>query len=217
MARSAAPRKAALRLAVSEDAYSLSVDNPDEALCLVEDFFGRVGEIKKRGARSVKALLQHPDGYECVAKAKIYGSRLHLSKRAGDPLVFSLTFRLVREALRLDGLPPVFFHGQIYRRAERPPPPPDAAEMSDLELPPTRASGFYEWPKERILDFAERHRDVLEEMGRGDMDVRSFVAHVETIPRSLLDSRCIAPSAFNVPETCEKIYELLREATAFWA
>ena len=69
MARSAAPRKAALRLAVAEDAYSLIVDSPDEALRLVGDFFARVGVIKKRGERSVKALLQHPDGYECIASS----------------------------------------------------------------------------------------------------------------------------------------------------
>ena len=38
-----------------------------------------------------------------------------------------------------------------------------------------------------------------------------------TIPHSLLDARDIAPTAFNVYETCEKISDLLSDATAFWA
>jgi len=218
---SAAPRKAALRLAVSDDsgdAYSLNVDNPDEALCLVKEFFGRVGEIKKRGESSVKALLRHPDGYECIAKAKIYGSRLQLSKRAGDGFVFSLAFKLVREALRV-GMPPIFYHGEIHkgRTRRRTPSPAQDALMSDLELPPTRESGLYEWPKEQVLEFSERHGDVLEKIERGDMDVRSFIEHVEEIPRSLRDARCIAPTAYNVLETCEKISEILSDARAFWA
>ena len=84
--------------------------------------------------------------------------------------------------------------------------------MPVLVLPPT----FQEWPKEQFLAFSERHRDVLEKIERGDMDVRSFIEHVETIPRSLLDARSIAPTAFNVCETCQKISDLLSGATTFW-
>ena len=40
---------------------------------------------------------------------------------------------------------------------------------------------------------------------------------MEKIPRSLLDARDIAHTAFNVYETCEKISELLSDAMAFWA
>ena len=221
MPSSAAPRKAPLPLAVSDDygdGDSLIVDDTEEALRLVRDFFARVGSIQKRGETSVKALLQHPDGYECIVKAKIKesstGSRLQLSKRSGDSFVFSLTFRLVREALRLDGLPPAFFHGQIYSCAERS-PAPDAADMSDLELPPTRESGLYEWPKEQFLDFTEQHKDILNRLG--ELDVPTFITHVNTIPRSLLDARSISPTMCNVFETCEKIYELLSDARAFWA
>ena len=49
------------------------------------------------------------------------------------------------------------------------------------------------------------------------MDVCSFIEHVEEIPRSLRVARCIAPTAYNVLETCEKISEILSDARAFWA
>ena len=208
-------------MAVTGDAYSLNVDDPDVALSVVKEFFARVGVIKKSSEKSVKYLVTHPDGYECVVKAKITrsskGSRLYLTKRSGDGFVFTLIFRLIREAMRLDGLPPLFFHGQIYRGAAPPPPPAQDAVMSDLELPPTNVSGFYEWPREMIYDFAEQHQDVLNRIERGDMEISVFIDHVEKIPRSLLESRSIAPTMFNVYETCEKISELLSDALAFWA
>ena len=115
------------------------------------------------------------------------------------------------------GLPPLYFHGQIYRRTERTPSPALVAEMPELVLPPTRNSGLYEWPTEQFLDFSERHRDILNRIERGELDVHTFVTHVETIPRSLLDARDIAPTAFNVYETCENISDLLSDAKAFWA
>ena len=154
-------------------------------------------------------------------KAKITrsskASRLYLTKRSGDGFVFTLVFRLIREAMRLDGLPPLFFHGQIYRAAAPPPPPAHDAVMSDFELPPTRESGLYTWTTEQFLEFSKRHRDVLKRIARGELDVFAFVEHVNTIPRTLIDSRCIAPTACNVVETCDKIEELLRDAKAFWA
>ena len=216
-----AAREAPLRLEVSDEPYSIPVEDPDEALRLVKEFFERVGVIKKSSDSSFKYLVTHPDGYECVVKAKITrsskGSRLHLTKRSGDGFVFSLVFRLIREAMRLDGLPPMFFHGQIYRAAVPPPPPAQDAVMSDFELPPTRESGFYTWTTEQFLEFSMRHQVVLDRIGRGDLQVSDFNAHVEKIPRSLLESRSIAPTMFNVYETCEKISELLSDATAFWA
>ena len=125
--------------------------------------------------------------------------------------MFGLVFKLIREALRV-GIPPIFYHDQLFRRTARTPSVgPD--DMPELVLPPTLVN---EWPKEQFLAFSERHRDVLEKIERGDMDVRSFIEHVETIPRSLLDARSIAPIAFNVYETCLKIADLLSDAKAFW-
>ena len=216
-----AAREAPLRLEVSDEPYSIPVEDPDEALRLVKEFFERVGVIKKSSDSSFKYLVTHPDGYECVVKAKITrsskGSRLLLTKRSGDAFVFSLVFRLIREAMRLDGLPPLFFHGQIYRAAVPPPPPAQDAVMSDFELPPTRESGLYTWTAEQFLEFSARHKDILKRIARRDLTVPAFVAHVQEIPRSLIESRCIAPTAWNVIETCDKIEELLRDARALWA
>jgi len=206
-------------MAVTADAYSLIVDDAAAALRVAKEFFGRVGEIKKTSERSVKSLIHHPDGFDCLVKAKVRessrGSRLQLSKRSGDGFVFSLVFNVVREALRV-GLPPMLYHGEIYKERTPSPAAPDAV-MSELVLPPTMVSGFYEWPEEMILEFSEQHQDVLNRIERGDLDVYVFISHVEKIPRSLLDSRSIKPTMCNVFETCEKVYELLSDARAFWA
>ena len=84
--------------------------------------------------------------------------------------------------------------------------------MPELVLPPT----FHEWPKEQVLAFTGQHNDILNRIERGELDVRTFVQHVEKIPRYLLDARSIAPTAFNVCETCQKISDLLSGATTFW-
>ena len=136
----AAAREAPLRLEVSAEPYSIPVEDTDEALRLVKEFFERVGVIKKSSDSSFKYLVTHPDDYECVVKAKITrsskASRLYLTKRSGDGFVFTLIFRLIREAMRLDGLPPLFFHGQIYRAAAPPPPPaPAASPPADTPSP----------------------------------------------------------------------------------
>ena len=89
--------------------------------------------------------------------------------------------------------------------------------MSDFELPPTRESGLYTWTAEQFLAFSTRHKDILKRIARRDLTVPAFVAHVQEIPRSLIESRCIAPTAWNVIETCDKIEELLRDARALWA
>ena len=130
-------------MAVTADAYSLIVDDPDVAMRVVKEFFGRVGEIKKSSEKSVKSLIHHPDGYDCLVKAKVSrGSRLQLSKRSGDGFVFAIVFKLIREALRV-GIPPIFYHDQLYRRtARKPSVAPD--DMPELVLPPTLVNA---WPR----------------------------------------------------------------------
>ena len=220
------------------------VEDSDLALEAAAAFFASNGVITKRQMYSVKARLDHPDGFEVVVKAKLFrlpgGTVLELRRRTGDGLLFALVAQLLQAYVSNGSpVPPRFAIGQLITPSPptlRPSPSPDVC-VPPLELPAVHESDglaeaeprvvppslFGNWPLDVLRRFASDHEELWARVRLGKADASDLKEHVDKIPVPLagLYALKVQPSRrgrapMNAEALCEKIDFMLAEAMAFW-
>ncbi len=143
------PAMSAPFAAMLATASSMVVDAPAPALEAAAAFFAANGVITQRRVYSVKATLNHPDGFEVVVKAKLFrlpaGTVLEFRRRTGDGLLFAQVFQLFQAYI--DGgapEPPRFAIGQLVRPVRPLRPTLRASPSPDVWIPPMELPALVE-------------------------------------------------------------------------
>ena len=89
-------------------------------------------------------------------------------------------------------------------------------EVPPLMLPPIDDT-FGGWDMDDVREFGGHHEDVIMKVRMGTMRACLFQEHVAKIPRAVLSAKNLTSKMPPTMRVCEKIDELIAEASAFWA
>ena len=120
-------------------ATSFVVLDTESTLDALGIFMGEIGSPIESSTYSSTCCVSHPDGLQCICKAKMF--QLHagvyimeLVRLKGDSVLFASVCRLLR-AFMASGQQPLLVRGQLIHRS-RFGPSMDPTVVPALELPP---------------------------------------------------------------------------------